>query len=561
MAAISLESSNEFLGTLDLPVNQPVVYTEEPNFTRWRCYKVRYRFRWITLKGAAYLILLWTFLVSIGFGSLDNLFTAFLTVFENREHLNPVNYVIFLPYVSWFVFSLLSGWIADTKCGNFTMVRAGVLIYFVASIMASILQLCVDSPIAEDLVYAPSSILLTLIHFVGFAGRAMILVTSVQLGLDQMPDASSANVASYVVWFVACLYAGNWINSLFKRVLTDCWAGEGNTPLQVMSLVSVVSLCIVLCSDFLLSNKLLILENKRPQSFQIIFKVLKFAKKHKAPLNRSALTYYEDAIPSRIDLGKSRYGGPFTTEEVENVKTVLRMLALSVSFGFIFTSYYLFQQFAYVKDFESTILASQNCTDVMIRSFSYETSLWVVGFIAIYEFLIYPFAVPIIPSILKKIGFASFLTIVVNGISLVVSGLDYNKELTDPYDSDWFWIMHSLISAPLKVILLTSAIEFVCAQSPHQMKGLMIGYMWSNYYMSNIVANVLAGVFHTVCSDPRYCSIAYSSMATLCSVTGFVLLGILSRWYKMRVRDDIATPHRWVEDAYEKYLASDNQNN
>ena len=143
-----------------------------------------------------------------------------------------------------------------------------------------------------------------------------------------------------------------------------------------------------------------------------------------------------------------------------------------------------------------------------------------------------------------------------DGISLVVSGLDYNKELTDPYDSDWFWIMHSLISAPLKVILLTFAIEFVCAQSPHQMKGLLCGQM--TIIMSNIVANIIAGVFHTVCSDPRYCSIAYSSMATLWSVTGFVLLEILSRWYKMRVRDDIATPHRWVEDAYEKYLASDN---
>ncbi len=112
--------------------------------------------------------------------------------------------------------------------------------------------------------------------------------------------------------------------------------------------------CIVL--DFLLLNKLLILKHKHPQSFQMIFKVLKFAKKHKASFNRSALTYYEDAIPSRIDLG---YGGSFTTE---NVKNVFRMLALSVSFGFIFTSYYLFQQFAYVKDFESTILASQNCT-------------------------------------------------------------------------------------------------------------------------------------------------------------------------------------------------------
>ena len=83
-----MASDHELLGTLDLPVNQPIVHTEEPKFTRWRCYKIRYRFKWITSKGA-YLILLWTLLVSIGFGSLDNLFTAFLTVFENREHLNP----------------------------------------------------------------------------------------------------------------------------------------------------------------------------------------------------------------------------------------------------------------------------------------------------------------------------------------------------------------------------------------------------------------------------------------------------------------------------------------
>ncbi len=120
--------------------------------------------------------------------------------------------------------------------------------------------------------------------------------------------------------------------------------------------------------------------------------------------------------------------------------------------------------------------------------------LWVVGFIAIYEFLIlsicsahYTFHFEENPICLISYDSCKWY------ISLVVSGLDYHRELTDPYDSDWFWIMHSLISAPLKVILLTSAIEFVCAQ--------------------------------------------------------------LSCWYKMR---DIATPYRWVEDAFEKYLASDN---
>ena len=58
--------------------------------------------------------------------------------------------------------------------------------------------------------------------------------------------------------------------------------------------------------------------------------MLKFAAKHKAPVNRSALTYWEEDIPSRVDLGKSKYGGPFTTEQVEDVKTFLKLLVVSV---------------------------------------------------------------------------------------------------------------------------------------------------------------------------------------------------------------------------------------
>ena len=54
-------------------------------------------------------------------------------------------------------------------------------------------------------------------------------------------------------------------------------------------------------------------------------------RKHKYPENRSALTYWEEEAPSRLDLGKDKYGGPFTIEEVEDVKTVFRMLPLFIA--------------------------------------------------------------------------------------------------------------------------------------------------------------------------------------------------------------------------------------
>ena len=204
-------------------------------------------------------------------------------------------------------------------------------------------------------------------------------------------------------------------------------------------------------------------------------------------------------LDPRIDVGKTKYGGPFTTEQVEDVKTVFRMFTLSLSFGFIFTSLYFFQQFVFVGDSNSAFLENQDCQQVMLRSFTYETSLWVVGGIAVYEFAIYPFAMPIIPSSLKRIGATTFFVIVVNGLSLMFTVIDYvyKSALTE---TDWFWILQSLIVAPLKISLLTSAIEFVCAQSPYNMKGLMIGYMWSEYYISNIIANILAALCAMVTS-------------------------------------------------------------
>ena len=69
--------------------------------------------------------------------------------------------------------------------------------------------------------------------------------------------------------------------------------------------------------------------------FQLMWKVLNFAWKNKYPLNRSVFTYCEENTPSRLDLGKKQYGGPLTTEEVEDVKTFFGVTLLLMSlFGY-----------------------------------------------------------------------------------------------------------------------------------------------------------------------------------------------------------------------------------
>ena len=60
--------------------------------------------------------------------------------------------------------------------------------------------------------------------------------------------------------------------------------------------------------------------------YTLLTRVIKFAYKHKVPLRRSAFTYCDDESPSRLDLAKQKYGGPFTTRQVEDVKAFLGIL-------------------------------------------------------------------------------------------------------------------------------------------------------------------------------------------------------------------------------------------
>ena len=93
--------------------------------------------------------------------------------------------------------------------------------------------------------------------------------------------------------------------------------------------ITVISIVAAVFVKFFTSRKHLYIHKAGLNPFKNIYKVLKYSWKHKIPENRSALTYWEEDIPRRIDLGKNKYGGPFTNEEeVEYTKTFLRILPL-----------------------------------------------------------------------------------------------------------------------------------------------------------------------------------------------------------------------------------------
>ncbi len=62
-------------------------------------------------------------------------------------------------------------------------------------------------------------------------GGVTCFVCMLQLGLDQMPDASSSSIASFIAWFVFTISAGGWIGEFLYVVLKDnCFGLVADCP-------------------------------------------------------------------------------------------------------------------------------------------------------------------------------------------------------------------------------------------------------------------------------------------------------------------------------------------
>ena len=382
--------------------------------------KCKYRVRWFSSKGA-FLVLLWILLT---FSASCCLFYFLVEAIHIPSDL-PVHiqWVILVPIFSISLVSAqLSGWLADAKFGNYKVFRAGAVLVFIATVMNCLLL------ILEEVVWKNNQSLkwihLCLVSTLNVVGTCACLATALPLGLDQMPDASSSSITSYIAWFVCSIFIGYFLGEIFNIFRTFCSNKSFHQNFSlVWALFLVVCMTIVLISNFLCKPKWLIIEPKSPQSLKTIYRVLKFAVKHKSPLNRSAFTYWEEDIPSRIDLGKSKYGGPFTTEQVEDLKTILRLLAICLPFSFLICSS-LFQ-IGVLKKSTDINLGLTLCTAPVNELFMSSYSGYFIVGIVLYEFVIYPLIRNRLPSILKRIGVMSLVTTLVSFVCFILKLTHY----------------------------------------------------------------------------------------------------------------------------------------
>ena len=181
--------------------------------------KCSYKARWFSSKGAC-LVLLWTLLIFTVSFSLAR-FVADAVHIPGRLSAN-LEWMILGPVLLVALFCApLSGWLADAKFGHYKVFRVGAVLLFISTLLNCLL-------LVSEILTWDSHVLkwihLCLASTLFVVGGCTCFATALPLGLDQMPDASSSSITSYIAWFVCSIFVGYLINEVLN-LLRFCFSG------------------------------------------------------------------------------------------------------------------------------------------------------------------------------------------------------------------------------------------------------------------------------------------------------------------------------------------------
>ena len=196
-------------------------------------------------------------------------------------------------------------------------------------------------------------------------------------------------------------------------------------------------------------------------------------------------------------------------------------------------------------------------SSTVITSFLlHQTLVYAVAVTFVFEFLVYPLVWNRLPSILKRI---SVLTLTMSLVSLVCFILTLAHYLSPSSETATKFIanaLYYLFSGILLQVLSTALLEFMRAQSPYHMRGLLLSFVVPFsllIYTTGWIVGQL--VSQKVCLLP-WCSFTLFTLKTVICFIGFLLFCVVARWYKMRVRDEDFSTQRVVEEVYDRYLTA-----
>ncbi len=521
----------------------------------WALHKRRYqRAHKCVSSKAALIILVWVFLALFTFFITSKIF---FVIFHYK--VSPTSYEFY--YISSLSYCIypVAGYLADIKFGRYKTV--------IRSLYLSILLLLILSVLVLILLFAPTGNKLatySLVIIISVAGLLLLMsfisvnANFIQFGIDQLHDSPEGHQSLFIHWYI-------WIFQLVSSSIQVASTLLTYNKLQYF-IVSFIPAIILLLLSVVVAKRRenwFHIDHARPNPYRLVYKLTKFAHRHKVPIRRSAFTFCEDDVPSGLDLGKTKYGGPFSTEEVEDVKVFYGILKILVALGPV-TALISMNDQSYFIDIQMS----------EIISFLYKTisGLLIVILIPLYIWLIRPFVYYYLPSMLKRIGFGVIVMALAMLCTALILETAYNLKYADincnyrniditfnfSVDSDISVYYVNIIPKclySLSILLFQIAYyEFICSQSPNSMKGFLIGLSFAINGAFQVIFSILLTIFsHIQFSTPHLsCGLVYYLICISLAAASLLLYVYFARKYQPRKRDEICPVYRYAEEYYSK---------
>ena len=386
------------------------------------------------------------------------------------------------------------------------------------------------------------------------------LLSAILFGLDQSESASTEVLSSYVWWYYWVAQLDGLINSI-----AGCSSSYIPHAALLINCIHISCMLVIIVSSCACKRWLIIFKRTN-NPLLLIARVLNYARKTKYPENRSALTYWQNNYPPRIDFGKNKYGGPFTEEQVENVKTFLRLLPLLFCTQMVFIPALPLGRFHQTinntqQDFGECLLGSTYMINFCIALLIIP---WKITFLGNYcrrykcfSTLLRQIGIGIILSITGKAiltGFDFYAKVSNNNTFCLFSdtaNITENDVVSFPIDYRLL-LIPNVVNGLGALLIIPTSLEFIVAQAPLEMRGLYLGMMFTTRGIYEELGWYLIKPFKQSPWLWPSCEFYLLLLNTLIMAACLVLFVPLGYWYKLRTRDDVFNPHIIAEEYYEK---------
>lgn len=448
------------------------------------------------------------------------------------------------------LFYPLLGLMTDMCIGRYRMIVGSTVVSFTVSIV--LVTIVTLLKVYDDVLLGYIVFSCTLLLFLAHGCFESVLLA---FNIDQLIGASGDELSATLYWHI-------FGEMLADSILRICQIYADN--LYVWFAIGNVSVTTSLCLH-LLCNRWIDTTPQYYNPLKLIFRVLNYARKYNYPRNRSALTYWEDNYPSRFDLGMDKYGGPFTVEQVEDVKTFLRLLLILTSiFGLglcISPNLIVF----YISKSKS-LIDMKIIHPLVVFGMQY---LICCIFILLYQLIIFPCFSRWIPSMLRRISIGLLFTVLTLVCCIAILCVGHVTFTSAPsiihIDYKWFLIPEFTLSIAVFLVQISS-LEFIVAQSPKSFRGLMVGLWYAMYGFGLALSTILSNLIYLKENSKLVPLFSSHGVLYLCVCELFVVSLIcisfilIARYYKYRVRENLVPVNQLAEEYYERFLSDSSSN-